>query len=189
MILKYINRKMKRIFLFLFFATSLTANSQVGIGTTSPDPSAKLDVTSTNKGFLPPRVSLTSITDITTISNSFNSTSPAVGLLIYNTSTTQTGSNDVIPGYYFWNGFTWSLIVSIGSSGILPVANGGTNSSSLPLNNVIIGNGSSSLKFVAPGVSGNLLTSDGNSWQSLPSNFGQIDNTTRRLLNYIYLKN
>ena len=45
-----------------------------------PDNSAMLDVSSTSKGLLIPRVSLISTTDVTTIPN------PAVSLLIYNTN-------------------------------------------------------------------------------------------------------
>jgi hypothetical protein len=59
------------IFLFLGFV----GLAQTGIGTTTPDASAKLDVYSNNKGFLPPRVTLTSVTDAVTIP------SPATGLL------------------------------------------------------------------------------------------------------------
>jgi hypothetical protein len=33
-------------------------------------------------------------------------------------------------------------------------------------NNVILGNGSSAVKFVAPGTAGNVLTSDGTTWTS-----------------------
>ena len=51
----------------LFFSMHLFA--QTGIGTTTPNASAKLDVYSTNKGFLPPRVTLTSATDATTIAS------------------------------------------------------------------------------------------------------------------------
>jgi hypothetical protein len=43
----------------LLFVLSISTNAQVGIGTTSPNISAQLDVTSTTKGFLPPRVALT----------------------------------------------------------------------------------------------------------------------------------
>lgn len=52
------------------------SNAQIGIGTTSPNNSAILDLESTNKGFLPPR-----------LSNVERGTmaSPAAGLLIYNT--------------------------------------------------------------------------------------------------------
>ncbi|WP_343643578.1 hypothetical protein [Chryseobacterium sp.] len=56
----------------------------VGVGTNAPDNSALLDLTATNRGFLLPRVSLTSITDGATIS------SPAKGLIVYNTNTALT---------------------------------------------------------------------------------------------------
>lgn len=45
-------------------------------------------------------------------------------------------------------------------------AYGGTGQTSLTANNVILGNGTSAVQFVAPGASGNLLTSDGTTWQS-----------------------
>lgn len=51
-------------------------------------------------------------------------------------------------------------------SGTLPVANGGTGATSLTSNNVILGNGTSAVQFVAPGTSGNVLTSNGTTWQS-----------------------
>lgn len=48
----------------------------------------------------------------------------------------------------------------------LAVADGGTGLSTLTANNVILGNGSSAPTFVAPGASGNLLTSNGTTWAS-----------------------
>lgn len=93
----------KYIFLFFSFFTFIL-HAQTGIGTTTPHASAKLDVTATNKGFLPPRVTLTSTTDVSTIA------SPATGLLIYNTATAGTAPNNVVPGYYYWNGSTWIQI-------------------------------------------------------------------------------
>lgn len=48
----------------------------------------------------------------------------------------------------------------------LPVASGGTGQATLTANNVLIGAGTSSVTFVAPGTSGNVLTSDGTSWVS-----------------------
>ena len=48
----------------------------------------------------------------------------------------------------------------------LPVANGGTSLTTLTANNVILGNGTSAPLFVAPGSSGNVLTSNGTTWQS-----------------------
>jgi microcystin-dependent protein len=46
------------------------------------------------------------------------------------------------------------------------VAKGGTGLTTLTANNVILGNGTSTPTFVAPGSSGNLLTSNGTTWQS-----------------------
>ena len=48
----------------------------------------------------------------------------------------------------------------------LSVAQGGTGSTTLTANNVLLGNGTSAIQAVAPGASGNLLTSNGTTWQS-----------------------
>lgn len=80
--------------------------AQTGIGTSTPHASAKLDVTSTNKGFLPPRVTLTTATDNTTVP------SPAEGLLVYNK-----GSVGLQAGYYYWNGANWATIATATSAG------------------------------------------------------------------------
>lgn len=48
----------------------------------------------------------------------------------------------------------------------LPVANGGTGSATLTANNVLLGNGTAALQAVAPGATGNLLTSNGTTWTS-----------------------
>jgi len=50
----------------------------------------------------------------------------------------------------------------------ISVVNGGTGTSTLVTNSVIIGNGTSSVQFVAPGNTGNVLTSNGASWISSP---------------------
>ena len=51
-------------------------------------------------------------------------------------------------------------------SGTLPVANGGTGAATLTANNVLLGNGTSALQAVAPGTTGNILTSNGTTWTS-----------------------
>jgi hypothetical protein len=51
-------------------------------------------------------------------------------------------------------------------AGTLAVANGGTGATSLTANNVILGNGTSAVQVVAPGTSGNILTSNGTTWIS-----------------------
>ena len=53
------------------------------------------------------------------------------------------------------------------SLGTVGADKGGTGQSSLTLNNAILGNGIGAVQFVAPGTSGNLLTSNGTTWQSV----------------------
>jgi hypothetical protein len=84
---------------FLFCA--ITSFAQVGIGTTTPDPSAQLDVVSTNKGLLVPRVATTA--DVTG--------TPAKGLIVYQTSTPE--------GFYVYTEGNWrKLITSADTSAI-----------------------------------------------------------------------
>jgi hypothetical protein len=56
--------------------------------------------------------------------------------------------------------------LTAGVTGTLPVANGGTGSTTLTANNVLLGNGTSALQVVAPGTNGNVLTSNGTTWVS-----------------------
>lgn len=48
----------------------------------------------------------------------------------------------------------------------LAVADGGTGVSTIPANAVVLGNGTSAIQTVAPGSSGNVLTSNGTTWTS-----------------------
>jgi len=75
------------LFIALLFITR--ANAQVGIGTTTPNSKAALDITSTTQGLLPPRMDSTARNAIT---------SPPAGLVIYNTS---------IKAFQCYNGTTW----------------------------------------------------------------------------------
>jgi hypothetical protein len=61
-----------------------------GIGTTTPNPSAKLEIRSTGKGFLMPRMTEAQRNAIP---------SPAKGLLVY--------QNNGATGFYFYNGTAW----------------------------------------------------------------------------------
>ena len=98
------------IIIFLLFIIAFKA--QTGIGTTSPDASAKLEVASTNKGFLPPRVALSATNSASPIS------APANGLMVFNTVTAGTNPFQVVPGYYYWDntGQKWvSLSTTVGN--------------------------------------------------------------------------
>ena len=58
------------------------------------------------------------------------------------------------------------------ASGTLAVANGGTGANTLTANNVVLGNGTSAVQFVAPGSTGNILTSNGSTWTSAAAGGG-----------------
>lgn len=95
----------KRI-LFLLFTISIGyVNSQVGVGTTTPDASSVLEVQSTTQGMLTPRMTNSQRTSIST---------PATGLIVYQT--------DGIAGFYYYTGSTW--VVLINGSDALPAVNG-----------------------------------------------------------------
>lgn len=59
-----------------------------------------------------------------------------------------------------------SVSLTVDVTGILPVANGGTGSNTIPLNNVLLGNGTGALQSVAPGTAGQVLRSNGTTWSS-----------------------
>ena len=83
---------MKFILLISLLFFSIAANAQVGVGTNTPASSAMLDVTSTNKGFLPPRF---------TNAQRGNIINPEAGLIIYNTDE---------KGIQIYNGTTWYTV-------------------------------------------------------------------------------
>lgn len=99
------------------------SDGDVGIGVT-PDSSAKLDVSATNRGFLAPRVALTSTTAAGPI------TTPATGLLVYNTATAGASPTNVVPGYYYNSGTTaapvWKRFSTGNGDGWQTTGNAGT---------------------------------------------------------------
>ena len=77
---------------------------QMSVGTVTPDGSAQLDVTSTTRGVLIPRMNTTEQNAIA---------SPATGLLIYNTDST---------AFRYYNGAAWTSIASGSASGDVTTA-------------------------------------------------------------------
>ncbi|WP_298139791.1 hypothetical protein [Flavobacterium sp.] len=101
---------MRKIILFTItiLLTQMVAFSQVGIGTTSPNASSMLDITSSNSGLLIPRM---------TEAQKLAIVSPATGLLIFQTN--------VVSGFWYYNGTTWTTFSA--SSGWNLTGNAGTN--------------------------------------------------------------
>ena len=110
--------------LLVLLCLSFLTKAQTGIGTTTPNASAKLDVSSSTLGFLPPRVALTASNVFSPLAGTAAS---ATGLLVYNTNTAGTAPNNVVPGYYFWNGSSWINFIASNTSTSLPNDQTGTS--------------------------------------------------------------
>ncbi len=91
---------------------------------TTPASGSVLDVKSTSKGFMPPRVALTGTTDATTIS------SPSAGLMLYNTATAGTSPNNVTPGLYYNAGTSgspsWSRVLNTDATNGMTIQDDGS---------------------------------------------------------------
>jgi uncharacterized protein (TIGR02145 family) len=113
---------MKKLLFSAALLVSAISFSQVGIGTTTPDASAQLDVTSTTKGLLPPRLTYAQKTAIA---------SPVAGLLIWCLDCGTNGEMQI------FNGTTWTNIsgttASFGKPGAPtnPVATAGDEQASI----------------------------------------------------------
>lgn len=92
----------KHTCLFWIVFVSYFAVGQVGIGTLNPNNSAQMDVVSSTKGILIPRVALNAIDDLSTISNG-----NVESLLVYNIN----ASTDLVKGFYYWSGTQWEQIM------------------------------------------------------------------------------
>ena len=82
-----------------------------------------------------------------------------------NTATTATITIPAVNGTFITTGDT-GTVTSTMISGPLTVAVGGTGAATFAANNVLLGNGTSAFQVVAPGTSGNVLTSNGTTWTS-----------------------
>lgn len=98
---------------------ALLAQNNVGIGTTTPEASAALDISATNKGLLIPRVSLVKTNNILD-----PIPAPATGLLVYNTNANVTNGSGV--GFYMFDGAVWQKLVTEGETSMISDDNGDT---------------------------------------------------------------
>jgi hypothetical protein len=158
-------------FFTLLAAVLLTAttHAQVGIGTATPDVSTVLDVQSTTKGFLLPRMTETERDNIA---------SPATGLVVWCTNCGLEGElqffngsawtkSGVLPGTVqgqmrYWNGTDWVVIPSGTEGQVLTYANGvptwtqfGNTLPDAPtIETVVAGNAQATVPFTAPSSDG-----------------------------------
>jgi hypothetical protein len=132
--------KTKLFFLFTCSIFFIDVNAQntfpssgaAGIGTTSPNASSLLEIKSTSKGILIPRMTLTQRNAIA---------SPATGLLIYQTNST--------PGFYYYSGSAWTAVSTKGANKNLSnlTAPTAVNVNLLPAADSSINLGNSSLNY------------------------------------------
>lgn len=93
---------MRNVMFIIVILSFSTLKSQVSIGHNTPKESSILDIGSTNKGILIPRVSIDDLTTKAPITT----TTIEESLLVYNTNTS-TGK-----GFYYWDGSKWHPIFS-----------------------------------------------------------------------------
>ncbi|WP_052823453.1 hypothetical protein [Neotamlana sedimentorum] len=93
------------VFALILLFCNYYSFSQVGIGTTSPNNSAILDIASTDKGILIPRLTTTQKNSITL---------PATGLMVFNTTTNTLEFNSGTPASPIWSKLNPDSSVHIG---------------------------------------------------------------------------
>lgn len=114
--------------LLFFFMVIHASSAQVGIGTFDPKDDSVLDIQSTTKGLLIPRVSLTNLSLLSPVTGSV---SGSEGLLVYNKNTV-TGK-----GFYFWNGVnSWIPMAGSNNKGLKYYSYNITPSNPPNLNNI-----------------------------------------------------
>ncbi|MBO2012484.1 tail fiber domain-containing protein [Hymenobacter negativus] len=132
------NQTVRRTLLGLGLALGLHQAAQaqtggVGIGTATPNASALLDLTSSTKGLLAPRMTAAQRAAIQT---------PAPGLLVFQTDGSQ-------PGFWYYSGTAWAVLGATGNGDNL-----GNHTATQPLNlngNLLVGGGTKGLLVNAGG--------------------------------------
>lgn len=119
-------KKLTLLAVMIFIAsTARSQNVAINADGAAPDASAMLDVDVTalpvnnKRGLLVPRVALTATNVAAPV------VGPAASLLVYNTATAGVAPNNVIPGYYYWNGAVWVRFATT-ADGWLTTGNAGT---------------------------------------------------------------
>ena len=129
-------RKQNLLKLFCVLGLATTAygqNGNVGIGTNTPSASAQLEILSSNKGLLIPRLTQVQRNAIA---------APATGLMIYQIDNTQ--------GFYYYNGAAWTSVTS--GSGTINVVPKFTTSGTILGNSLIQDNGTNLGINIAPAI-------------------------------------
>jgi hypothetical protein len=135
---------MNKIILTLLVLASISIKAQVGIGTANPDVSAILDVTSTAKGMLIPKMTQAQRLAIVVGAST-------TGLLVYQT--------DAVTGFWYYTGAAWSQFGGVasgwgitGNAGTTPATNKLGTTDAQPL--VVKTNNTEALRILSDGKVG-----------------------------------
>jgi hypothetical protein len=110
---------MKKHFMLVWLLwPPVMCTSQIGIGTTTPNSNSLLDLSSTERGFLPPRMSGQQ-------KASLNLSSTDIGMMVYQTDVPQSPLPPSPKGLYYFDGNGW----------VAPLQNGTTNGQTLRWDN------------------------------------------------------
>lgn len=98
------------IFFAIFSLIAMSTLAQVSIsnGIPTSTPNGLVDMQNSTAGIVYPRFALTSTEIEAPVQNPDGSGSLVAGTVVYNTNKTTTGTNDVYPGLYAWNGSKWT---------------------------------------------------------------------------------
>jgi len=132
----------------LFIVFSVIVNAQIGVGTNIPDPSAVIDISSTSKGLLIPRLHL---------NEQLQMQFPATGLLVFNIDNFSLEVNSGTPLVPIWISVTGAT----GRSGGLTTSGAGLQNEATGINAIAFGgthNIASALNSSTTGGSYNLAS-------------------------------
>jgi len=104
---------MKRLIILLLVCYASSTMSQVKIGDnpTTINSNSLLELESTNKGFLPPRVALNDKSSIAPLTGTVTA-----GMLVFSSGGT------LADGYYYWNGTAWRFVATVGLNTVIKTA-------------------------------------------------------------------
>ncbi len=88
---------------FIILFSKVDAQIKIGDNPTTINANSVLEMESTNKGMLLPRLALSATTNVSPLS------AHVAGMVVYNTAT----AGDVLPGYYYNDGAKWIRIVGL----------------------------------------------------------------------------
>jgi len=164
------------VLILFIFGFSVTVKAQVGFGTNNPNKSAVVDITSTSKGLLYPRVDLSALTTGSLTTYGLTGATATDGMTVYNTNATAPFSK----GFYVWYNNTWNLITTDANAKNIYTADG-----TLTGNRTLTQAGND-LTFT--NTTGNVITNFGskaNSYNTLPGAEMSALNTVSNVTNSV----